>query len=205
MHHKLWLSALPKIIFLCFCVNASSPERNFRKTFPKTNLAPENRWLEDDPFILGWPCFQGRTGSFRECNISLAGKSHEQIALYTYIIIWNAPRTKIDVRSKRVAIKVYFGCSPVLQGKQWRFMSALLSKRLKMNKIFNLTGLLQGFLTSASMWFNLLTCQTVKPYSHPLFEGDEVTSRRLVITRSICFTHARLMSDYWKVGGQHLM
>ena len=39
-------------------------------TLPETNIAPENRWLEDDPFLLGWPIFRGRTVSFRECNSS---------------------------------------------------------------------------------------------------------------------------------------
>ena len=51
-------------------MNASSPERNFRKTFPKTNLAPENRWLEDDPFLLGKPIFSGQAVSFRAGNMA---------------------------------------------------------------------------------------------------------------------------------------
>ena len=29
-------------------------------TIPETNIfAPENGWLEDDPFLLGWPIFKG--------------------------------------------------------------------------------------------------------------------------------------------------
>ena len=30
-------------------------------TFPETNskFAPENGWLEDDCFLLGWPIFRG--------------------------------------------------------------------------------------------------------------------------------------------------
>ena len=33
-----------------------------------TVKAPENVFLEDDPFLLEWPCFQGQTVSFRECT-----------------------------------------------------------------------------------------------------------------------------------------
>ena len=33
-----------------------------------TAKAPENGWLEDDPFLLGWSIFQVRTVSFRECK-----------------------------------------------------------------------------------------------------------------------------------------
>ena len=37
-------------------------------TLPETNryIALENGWLEDHPFLLGWPIFQVRTVSFRE-------------------------------------------------------------------------------------------------------------------------------------------
>ena len=28
-------------------------------TLPETNIAPENWWLEDDPFRLGWPMLRG--------------------------------------------------------------------------------------------------------------------------------------------------
>ena len=28
-------------------------------TLPKTNIAPENGWLGDNPFLLGWPIFGG--------------------------------------------------------------------------------------------------------------------------------------------------
>ena len=27
-------------------------------TLPETNIAPENGWLEDDRFLLGWPIFR---------------------------------------------------------------------------------------------------------------------------------------------------
>ena len=30
-----------------------------RFTLPKTNIAPENGWLEYDRFLLGWPTFRG--------------------------------------------------------------------------------------------------------------------------------------------------
>ena len=40
-------------------------------TLPETNIsAPENGWLEDDRFLLGWPIFRVRAVSFRDCNIS---------------------------------------------------------------------------------------------------------------------------------------
>ena len=32
------------------------------------NIAPETWWLEDKPFVLGWPIFWGRNVSFRECK-----------------------------------------------------------------------------------------------------------------------------------------
>ncbi len=36
-------------------------------TLPETNIAPENGWLEDDPFLLGQTAyFQVRSVSFRE-------------------------------------------------------------------------------------------------------------------------------------------
>ena len=28
-------------------------------TLPETNVAPENRWLEYDRFLVGWPIFRG--------------------------------------------------------------------------------------------------------------------------------------------------
>ncbi len=34
-------------------------------TLPETKIAPENGWLEDDPFLLGWPIFRCYV-SFRE-------------------------------------------------------------------------------------------------------------------------------------------
>ncbi len=40
-------------------------------SLPETNIAPENRWLEDDPFLLGWSIFRGYV-TFRE-------------GIYTYI------------------------------------------------------------------------------------------------------------------------
>ncbi len=30
-----------------------------RIALPETNIAPENGWLEDDPFLLGWLMFRG--------------------------------------------------------------------------------------------------------------------------------------------------
>ena len=41
------------------------PAANY--TLPETNIAPENGWLEYDPFLLGWPIFRGENVSFREC------------------------------------------------------------------------------------------------------------------------------------------
>ena len=37
-------------------------------TLSETNseFTPENGWLEDDPFLMGWPIFRGYV-SFREC------------------------------------------------------------------------------------------------------------------------------------------
>ena len=32
-----------------------------------TAKAPENGWLEDDPFLLGWPIFRCYVSCFREC------------------------------------------------------------------------------------------------------------------------------------------
>ena len=43
--------------------------RNPRVTIPETNskFAPENGWLEDDPFLLAFrPIFRGENVSFRE-------------------------------------------------------------------------------------------------------------------------------------------
>ena len=31
------------------------------------HFVPKNGWLEDDPFLLGWPIFRGKHVSFREC------------------------------------------------------------------------------------------------------------------------------------------
>ncbi len=35
-------------------------------TLPETNMAPENGWLEYDPFLLGWPILRCHV-RFREC------------------------------------------------------------------------------------------------------------------------------------------
>ena len=45
-------------------------------TLPETNseFTPENGWLEDDPFGFGMAQFQGRTVSFRECNVKYLEK-----------------------------------------------------------------------------------------------------------------------------------
>ena len=38
-----------------------------KPTLPETNIAPENGWLEDDPFLFGIrPIFRGENVSFRE-------------------------------------------------------------------------------------------------------------------------------------------
>ena len=45
-------------------------------TFPETNIAPENGWLEDNPFLLGPGLFSGffavsfRDGTFWLCNVT---------------------------------------------------------------------------------------------------------------------------------------
>ena len=41
---------------------------SFLGTLPKTNIAPENGWLEDY-FPFGMAYFQGRTVSFKEGNV----------------------------------------------------------------------------------------------------------------------------------------
>ena len=41
-------------------------------TLPETNMTPENGRLEDE-YPFGWPKFQGRTVSFRECNPDTSG------------------------------------------------------------------------------------------------------------------------------------
>ena len=50
--------------------NRISPHLNFKTivqfTFPKTNIAPENKWcLGNNPFFFCLAFFQGQTGSFR--------------------------------------------------------------------------------------------------------------------------------------------
>ena len=64
---------------LQFFENVFFPFRIFEKisdsgpaTLPETNIAPENGWLEYDPFLLGaMAYFQGRAVSFRECSAFL--------------------------------------------------------------------------------------------------------------------------------------
>ena len=34
---------------------------NRRCTLPESNISPENRWLEDDPFLLGFGLCSGAT------------------------------------------------------------------------------------------------------------------------------------------------
>ena len=44
---------------------------NKRLTLPKTNIAPENGWLEYDCFLLGWSIFRCENVSFREGSFFL--------------------------------------------------------------------------------------------------------------------------------------
>ena len=63
-------------IFFCF---PTAIER--QKTLPETNMAPENEWLEYDPFLLGRPIFRGellvlgRVGTPPKFNSSLPLKN----------------------------------------------------------------------------------------------------------------------------------
>ena len=44
-----------------------SVKKGLLYTLPETNVAPENGWLEDDPFLLGFGLFSGAFAvSFRE-------------------------------------------------------------------------------------------------------------------------------------------
>ena len=60
----------------------------------------DNGWLEDDPFLLGWPIFRGYV-SFRECipnkqpsflfhcsGVSLESKAHRNIDVFPYCVRW---------------------------------------------------------------------------------------------------------------------
>ena len=38
----------------------------YNYTLPETNMAPENGWLEDKPFLFQKPYVQGQTVGFRE-------------------------------------------------------------------------------------------------------------------------------------------
>ena len=42
-----------------FCLSCLSQQKRRSLTPPKFNIAPEKGWLEDDPFLLGWPIFRG--------------------------------------------------------------------------------------------------------------------------------------------------
>ena len=43
-----------RLCFIIFCIGKEL------YTLPETNIfAPENGWLEDDPFLLVWPMFRG--------------------------------------------------------------------------------------------------------------------------------------------------
>ncbi len=56
-----------------------------RATLPETNIAPENGWLEDNPFLLGWPFFQVRTVSSQLYSIFCIlpnGSSSRQVTDY---------------------------------------------------------------------------------------------------------------------------
>ena len=46
-------------------------------TLPEINMAPKNGWLEDEPFLLGWPIFRGHV-SFTEGNVLLSEKQIEK-------------------------------------------------------------------------------------------------------------------------------
>ena len=56
-------------------------------TLPETNMAPENGWLEDDPFLLGWPIFRGYVsfGEGSECRVKLGFAFGRGIHLALYI------------------------------------------------------------------------------------------------------------------------
>ena len=44
----------------------NSARGSIANTLHETNIAPENGWLEDDPFLLGWPIFR--------CELSVSGR-----------------------------------------------------------------------------------------------------------------------------------
>ena len=58
-------------------------------TLPETNISPENRWLEDDPFLLGFGLFLvALAASFREgtvhskiCRLARVGWLHVSFVL----------------------------------------------------------------------------------------------------------------------------
>ena len=74
------------------------------------NIAtPEHRWLEYDPFLLGWPIFRDDMFSFRECTIFVYQKpcsSHRRI---------HRPPKVICVRSRDFPSPAYrvHGCMNV--------------------------------------------------------------------------------------------
>ena len=54
-------------------------------TLPETNLfSPENGWLEDDFFLLGWPIFRGYV-SFEECikMLPISKKAHGKNGMHS--------------------------------------------------------------------------------------------------------------------------
>ena len=52
-------------------------------TPPKFNIAPENWWLEDDPFLLGLPIFRGKMLNFRRVvSFNVSSSTHLGIVFF---------------------------------------------------------------------------------------------------------------------------
>ena len=59
-HSRCFLKVM--VLFLvigCFLLSFSREGIEVVYTLPKTYTAPENGWLGDNPFLLGWPIFGG--------------------------------------------------------------------------------------------------------------------------------------------------
>ena len=65
-HHPVSVHVRLEKTFYCKCYPTCFM---YRHTLSETNMAPENWWLEDDPFLLAQPCFQVQAVSFREGKV----------------------------------------------------------------------------------------------------------------------------------------
>ena len=58
--------SIPKLV-PSFRISICAKRKNITNTLPETNIAPENGWLEDNPFLLGPGLFSGAVAvSFRK-------------------------------------------------------------------------------------------------------------------------------------------